>query len=152
MKISAINPILLFFLIALVCACNSGKGKMNPDVMKEEIASTEKEFEQAAKEKGIAEAFYDFADDRAVILRANDTLITGKENIKKYYQDAKFKNAVVTWTPSFVEVSADGSLGYTFGNYAWKNVDKTGKVTAFKGVFHTVWKRQPDGKWKYVWD
>jgi len=36
-------------------------------------------------EKGLAEAFYFFADDNAVILRGNDSLNYSKENIKHYY-------------------------------------------------------------------
>jgi ketosteroid isomerase-like protein len=29
---------------------------------------------------------------------------------------------------------------------------EAGEVGEYQGVFHTVWKRQPDGTWKYVWD
>lgn len=118
----------------------------------EEIAEAEMEFAAAAKSKGIAEAFYLFADDSAVIKRANDTLIKGKENIKLYYERTVNKKAQVTWSPDFVSVSADGSLGYTYGNYVWKVPGDSGKITEHRGVFHTVWKRQSDGSWKYVWD
>jgi ketosteroid isomerase-like protein len=103
-------------------------------------------------EKGIAEGFYFFADDSAVIKRQNDTLIIGKDNIKNYYANDFYKKASVLWTPDFIDVSDDGSMAYTYGKYIWTVNDDNGSVTEFKGVFHTVWKRQKDNSWKYVWD
>ncbi|MEI9943504.1 MAG: DUF4440 domain-containing protein [Chitinophagaceae bacterium] len=58
----------------------------------------------------------------------------------------------MTWTPDFIEVSENGDLGYTFGKYTWSTKDSAGQAQEYKGVFHTVWKKQEDGQWKYVWD
>jgi len=121
------------------------------ETYKQQIYKTEKAFEKMASDKGIAEAFYFFADENAVILRANDSIIKGKENIKKFY-DKKPKNATVNWTADFIEVSADGTLGYTYGKYSWKIKKEDGSTTESKGVFHTIWKKQTDNSWKYVWD
>lgn len=120
--------------------------------LKNDIFRTEKAFEKMVSEKGMAEAFYFFADDSAVIKRENDTLITGKENIRKYYEKRKTKNATLSWTPDFIDVSDCGTLGYSFGKYVWRSKDQNGNMIEHKGVFHTVWKRQPDKSWKYVWD
>jgi len=43
-------------------------------------------------------------------------------------------------------------MGYTYGKYIWSSTDPAGKPITFNGIFHTVWKKQPDGSWKYVWD
>ena len=119
--------------------------------IKQEIISTEASFQTMAHDKGIAEAFAHYADENAVIKRENDTLIIGKEAIRNYYLNKKLTTATVTWKPDFVEVSLDGTLAYTYGKYQWKiNEDNT--IKEYKGVFHTVWKRQDDGKWLYVWD
>jgi ketosteroid isomerase-like protein len=112
----------------------------------------EKDFEKMAAEKGIAEAFYFFADSNAIIKRQHDTLIKGRENIRNYYSADYYKTASVSWSPDFIEVAENGDLGYTFGKYLWQSKDSTGKTNDFRGVFHTVWKRQGDGSWKYVWD
>jgi ketosteroid isomerase-like protein len=150
------NQFLILFLvipsILLILSCGSGKKMPDVSVLKKEIVTTEKAFEEAARSKGIAKAFFEFADDSAVILRANDTLVKGKDGILKFYQNPVFRSATVTWRPSFVDVSSDGTLGYTYGNYCWKNRDKSGNYRELRGVFHTVWKKQKDGSWKYVWD
>lgn len=142
------KTVLIFFLILFV-SCNK---QSNPELSKQEVLDTEKSFEKMCAEKGIAEAFYLFADDSAVIKRQNDTLIIGKENIKKYYNKDFYKTASVNWTPDFINVSDDGTLAYTYGKYIWAAKDENGNISEFKGVFHTVWKKQKDNTWKYVWD
>jgi len=120
--------------------------------LKKEVFEAEKAFEKMAAEKGIAEAFYHFADANAVIKRENDTLIIGNDNIKVYYGKINDSNTTVTWTPDFIDVSDEGDIAYTYGKYLWKVKNEQGEPAEYKGVFHTVWKRQPDGSWKYVWD
>lgn len=139
------------FLI-VVCSCNSDKNQKTELQLKAEINETEKDFEKMVAEKGIAEGFYHFADPEAVIKRENDTLIIGKNNIRNYYSDPKYKTVSVRWTPDHVQVSKSGDLGYTYGKYVWTSKDSLGKEHVSTGVFHTVWKKQNDGSWKYVWD
>jgi ketosteroid isomerase-like protein len=139
----------LFFAGILFFSCSH---QINKEKLKQEVFNTEKSFEKMCAEKGIAEGFYYFAADNAVIKRQNDTLIIGKENIKKYYDKDFYKNASVKWTPDFIDVSNDGSMAYTYGKYVWTAKDENGKPSEFKGVFHTVWKKQNDNTWKYVWD
>jgi len=143
------TTLLYLSVLVIVTSCQHVKSK---DELKNEILQTEKAFQKMTVEKGIAEAFHFFADSAAVINRGNDSLITGKENILVYYTRKKLDHATVTWTPDFVEVSECGTLAWTYGKYTWKTTDKEGKPVEYKGVFHTVWKRQKDGSWKYVWD
>lgn len=117
-----------------------------------EINEAEKSFAKMAAEKGIAEAFWFYADSNATIKRQNDTLIHGKENIRHYYADPFYANAKVNWSPDFTHASASGDMGYTYGKYTWQVTDSAGNVSETRGVFHTVWKKQADGSWKYVWD
>ena len=142
-----------FFLfgvvLVLIFSCNTSVGK---ESLIKEIFNSEKAFEKMCAEKGIAEAFYFFADDSAVIKRENDTLIIGKEQIKEYYNKEFYKTAKVNWAPDFIDVSEDGTLAYTYGKYLWESKDEKGNDVEYRGVFHTVWKRQIDNTWKYVWD
>ncbi len=142
----------LLHLMPFIFVCITCNHSISKEEIKNEIFQTEKAFEKMTSEKGIPEAFYYFADENAVIKRENDSLIQGKENIKTYYKNRSIKNASVNWTPDFVDVSDRGDLGYTYGKYIWKIIDNEGKTIEYKGIFHTVWKRQKDNSWKYVWD
>ena len=144
------NAVLLFLVVICTTSCETKiKSKLE---LEAEVFKAENDFKNLSLTKGISEAFYTFADSNAVIKRENDTLIHGKENIKKYYSNQKFKKASVTWKPDFVEVSTDGAMAFTYGKYIWTVEDSLGNKKDFKGVFHTVWKKQKDGSWKYVWD
>jgi ketosteroid isomerase-like protein len=120
--------------------------------LKDEVLKTEEDFKNLAQTKGIQEAFYTFAATDAIIKMDNDSLIKGKENIKQHFGNPRFQKASVIWKADFVEVSADGTLAYTYGKYVWTAQDSLGNKKDFKGIFHTVWKKQEDGSWKYVWD
>lgn len=147
------KQVILVLTTVLLLGCSQkDKTKLDPEPIKKEVLKVEDDFKNLAQTKGISEAFYQFADDNAAIKRENDTIIKGKENIKLYYSDQKYASAKVSWKPDFVEVSEDGSMAYTYGKYVWKSKDFQGKEIEFKGVFHTVWKKQKDGSWKYVWD
>lgn len=144
----------IFILIAftsLVSSCSRLQENQSVKA-KEEITKAEKDFETMAAEKGIAEAFWFFADSNAVIKRGDDSIIRGKEAIRNFYSAAYFKTASVKWSPDFVDVSEDGTMGYTYGQYVWQSKDSSGKINEAHGVFHTVWKKQEEGNWKYVWD
>jgi ketosteroid isomerase-like protein len=151
-KISGLELFRTLFIIILILILAGCNNKPDGQKVKDEVSGVEKSFEKMCEEKGIAIAFYFFADDGAVIKRQNDTLIVGKENIKKYYSNIFYKTASVKWSPDYIDVSEDGTLAYTYGKYVWKSKDKNGNESEFKGVFHTVWKKQKDNSWKYVWD
>lgn len=114
-----------------------------------QIISTEHDFARMANEKGVAEAFYYFAADSAVIARGGK-LIKGKEKIKDYYINNLKPGTRLLWEPDFADVS--GNIGYTYGKYTHLVPDSTGNMKESHGFFHTVWKRQDDGSWKFVWD
>lgn len=145
-----IRNIYIYFISVAVLFTSCTKGK-NKDEYKDEIYAAEKAFERMTLERGIAEAFYFYADQDAVIIREGDSLVVGKENIKIYYERQNLKNAVVKWSPDFIDVSESGDMAYTYGKYTW-SFGNNGDTTRYNGIFHTVWKRQQDGSWKYVWD
>lgn len=129
-----------------VISCNK------PDVnkAKAEIFETELAFAQMVKDSGYVEAFYYFADDSAVIKRT--MLVKGREAIKAYLSNQNLSDVKLEWKPDFVDVASTGGLGYTYGNFTFYAIAQNGDTLESTGFFHTVWKKQPDGSWKYVWD
>ena len=86
------------------------------------------------------------------MIRQEGSLVKGPAEIEKYYTQRKTEGHQLEWTADFADAAASGELGYTYGKYVYKLTDSTGKPVEYKGFFHTVWKKQPDGSWKYVWD
>jgi ketosteroid isomerase-like protein len=138
------NWLVVFLMVLGSCTSTH----MDDEKSKLEVIQAEKDFAQMAKDKGNAVAFYEFADDSAVI-RRGPKIFKGKEAIRIFYSGQK-QSGELQWSPDFAYASGD--LGYTYGQFIYSEKDSTGKVNESKGYFHTVWKKQKDGSWKFVWD
>jgi len=141
----------LLFGFGLFVSCNGDRDILLLEKYKQEIRETELAFTKLAKEQGLKVAFTTYAADDAVLNRG-DKLIKGKKAIEEYYAKQKLDNVTLEWEPEFIKVAASGDLGYTYGPYMFTSVDSSGKETKSEGIFHTVWKRQGDGEWRFVWD
>jgi ketosteroid isomerase-like protein len=50
------------------------------------------------------------------------------------------------------DISASGDLGYTYGTFEFRSINKDGKPVIAHGKYTSIWKRQKDGSWKVVLD
>jgi ketosteroid isomerase-like protein len=141
----------LIFAFFILTACSTGINPAQIELAKKEIVQTEQDFETMAKEKGLSAAFSYFADSIATLSRGS-YVIHGKDSIRLFYLAPRYNGVKLNWKPDFVEVSASTDLGYTYGKYTFTTRDSTGLEISSKGIFHTVWKKQSDGKWRFVWD
>jgi ketosteroid isomerase-like protein len=141
--------ILIILLAPWFHACTSREDQV--EQWKDEIVETEKDFAAMAMKEGIPAAFVAFAAEDAVLMR-NNKLVMGKEALRESFAGTSNENASLSWKPDFVDVAASGDLGYTYGKYIYTLTDSLGNENVLEGVFHTVWKRQEDGSWKFVWD
>ncbi len=136
--------ICLLFLSFSIFSCKKSKNAIS------EITNTEIAFCKLAQ-TDIKTAFLAFADDSAVINR-NGAIIKGKVAISNYFNSNVLQLIELKWQPDFVEVSQCNDLGYTYGKYTYKTINNYGDTISGKGIFHTVWKKQPNGEWKFVYD
>ncbi|TLX75234.1 nuclear transport factor 2 family protein [Labilibacter sediminis] len=139
------------YLLSLCLFLPGCKSKPDIETLKKEIINTEKAFEKMAQEKGIAEAFKYFSADNAVILRDNK-IIKGKAAIFNTYNKPSYRSATLSWNPDFIEISDCGDMAYTYGKYIFTYINTQGDTIKNDGIFHTIWKKQKDGSWKFVWD
>jgi ketosteroid isomerase-like protein len=88
------------------------------------------------------------------VISRGGKLIKGKAAIADFCgKNLPVKEKVtLTWEPEFVDVSSSGDMAFTYGTFRHSVVDSAGKCASSTGIFHTVWKRQRDGSWKFVWD
>ena len=139
-----------FVLCLLLAACAPEVKDL--EEVKLEVAAAEKAFNDMAQEKSIKEAFLAFSAEDAVMNR-NGVMVIGKEAMADYFdRPSSFTDAKLTWTPEFIDVAQAGDMAYTYGPYSFTATDTTGNPIESSGYFHTVWKRQADGSWKFVYD
>jgi ketosteroid isomerase-like protein len=142
------NYVILLIIIFTSCI---NKLKIDTEIVKEEIKKAEEAFNAMAADKGLKEAFLSFATEDAVLNRGQN-LIKGKDAIANYFDSQSISDVKLSWHPEFVDVAKSGELGYTYGPFVFSGIDTSGNDINAKGFFHTVWKKQNDGTWKFVYD
>jgi ketosteroid isomerase-like protein len=100
-------------------------------------------FEEAQKS---AAAWANFAEEDAVMSGLN-----GREEIRARFEKVYAKPGFrLLWFPTGGE--AYGHFVITTGTYERHALDEKGKETVTNGRYVTVWHKQPDGSYLYVWD
>ncbi|MBK7872102.1 MAG: DUF4440 domain-containing protein [Saprospiraceae bacterium] len=150
MKKFAIAGLLLLTIMCSAFAQKKTK-KLDLEKAKSEVWQAELDFSALASKEGIMIAFYTNAAEDAVINRGGN-VIKGRDAIKAFYDKDNYKTAKLVWTPDFVDIAVSGDLAYTYGKFTFSGTGADGKEIKSEGIFHTVWKKQKDGSWKFVYD
>jgi ketosteroid isomerase-like protein len=92
-----------------------------------------------------------FADDARML--GKSAVLEGKAALRDVYK-AWFaqKDFKVEWAPLHAEISADGTLGYTFGRATVSYRDEKGEAHSETSRYTTVWRRMKDGSYKVAYD
>jgi ketosteroid isomerase-like protein len=118
----------------------------DPDV----LINVDIEFSKMSEENGMSEAFIFFADQDVVKLSQGEYPVVGKSKLSEAYSALDDSQMSLTWEPLKAELAQSGELGYTYGKYYFTTSDSVENTTT--GYYFSVWKKQPDGTWKYVLD
>jgi ketosteroid isomerase-like protein len=139
-------------LIVIIAAPNarplaSASAKATADTLRQ----LEGEFMKTAAERGSVGYMSFYADD-AVEVPNGGPIIQGKVNIAKGMGFLDQKDNHLTWTPVGADISASADLGYTYGTFEFRSIDKDGKPVVEHGKYTSIWKKQQNGSWKVVLD
>jgi ketosteroid isomerase-like protein len=138
--------LLLCLLMICVFAPTAAQTKDN-DL--KSMVETERAFSRMSEEKGTRDAFAAFIAEDGILFRP--TAVFGKKWMQEHPLPPSAKRPLLSWQPIFAAVSRAGDLGYTTGPWQFKQDIKDAKAAAF-GNFMTVWKKQPDGVWRFALD
>ena len=115
----------------------------------QEMVKTEQAFSKMAEEKNTRDAFMTFIADDGLLFRPG--AVNGKKWMIEHPVPPTDKKPLLAWQPSFAGMAASGDMGFTTGPWEFKGDIKDEKPSGY-GHFVTVWKKQPDGSWKFVVD
>jgi ketosteroid isomerase-like protein len=112
----------------------------------QEMVDADKAFSAASEKNGMKKAFLEYIADDAVLLRPGFMPIIEGDVIKflNAQEDTSF---TMTWEPKGADIAASGDMGFTYGVYKVATAD-----TTLTGTYLNVWRKQQDGKWKFVID
>lgn len=92
-------------------------------------------------------------DDEGAMLPPNAPIAIGKGAVRKSIAAAfAMPGYNLVWHIAKLDVAASGDFGITNGPYEFTYKDVSGKTIFDKGKSLTVWKKQPNGSWKVLYD
>jgi ketosteroid isomerase-like protein len=143
--------ILLFVIIAVpLFSCGLFKKKHDDSDNNDKriLMEADRAFSKLSEQKGMKNAFLEYIDANGVLLRPDHLPLLGADAIDYLIQqnDSAY---MLKWEPKTAVVAASGDLGYTYGVYVLKPGSKD---TLLYGTYISIWKKQSDGKWKFVLD
>jgi dipeptidyl aminopeptidase/acylaminoacyl peptidase len=128
----------------------SGRAEAQKTPTSDALLAADTAFAKLAAQKDAAEAFFAFAAEGATLLPAGEPPVKGREAIRQTM--TALSGSELRWVPIAAELSRSGDLGYTWGTYDYRAPTADGQTNSHHGKYVTVWKRQPDGAWKFVVD
>ena len=109
-----------------------------------EVADAERAFAESAARQNAKAAFLEFGADDAVIFNQQP------ENSRDYWMKRAAVDYLLKWKPSLIIVAASGNLALSTGTSIFALNKQTAPVAG--GEFATIWRRQPNGKWRFTLD
>ena len=112
----------------------------------QEIKDADIAMSNLATQVGFYRALLTYAEDSVIIPRQGKLPMMSKKEAETTWADRPVIKEL-TWEPIRVTVSENGDMGYSFGFSTYK-----GKDTVTYTNYCTIWRKQKDGSWKFVFD
>lgn len=115
------------------------------------LMEADRAFDRETAARGLDGWMNWFAEDARI--ETGKAVIEGKLALREYYSkmfaEREFR---IHWWPVQADISADGTLGFTFGRalISWR--DEKGEEQKRKSRYTTLWRKQKDGTYKVVFD
>jgi len=135
--------------IAAAAITTSGAASLQRDAVAE-IIDVERDFAQDSVRSGTKQSFLRYIAPDGVIFRPQP--VPGLETIRKDPDDNP-SEGFLDWWPAMAGVSRSGDLGFSVGPWHQHLTTAVANYpTDTYGYYCTIWRRQLDGRWKFVID
>ena len=130
------------FLIAVVALSACASAPRSNALDASAVVAAERVFAARAGEVGWIPAFREFVAPDAQLAQSAGYANAPAE-LASTPDDG---NRNLFWWPVFAGISRDGDFGFTTGAVSFDEAHTA------RGHYFTVWRRQPDGSWKWIYD
>lgn len=120
------------------------------DPVRRALRVADSTFSDLSYRLGTAFAFSNTIAPDGVVFGSPELLI-GPKAVRESF-DAQSDPASLAWTPVYADAAGSRDIGFTVGEYISTGRGPSGAAVQRFGKYLTVWKRQPDGTWKFVVD
>jgi len=116
------------------------------------VAAADSAWAAAANVRDL-EASVDAMTEDGTMFPPDQAPVVGRAAIKQYMTAAfSTPGFSVQWTTGEIRVASGGDLAYSFDRSRYTVPDSGGTIRTIHAKGVTVWRREPDGKWRCVAD
>src|SRR5207237_1587977 len=116
-----------------------------------QVRQADSAFALAADLQGTGFAFASFVAPQGIVFSGSEIVI-GTDAVRALYDEQQRAGGTLNWRPVFADAVESGDLGWTIGEYVFTGRGVNGSVVQRFGKYLTIWKKQPNGDWRFVVD
>lgn len=118
----------------------------------EEMLAADRAFAAMAAEDGVPAAFAAYADVRVRMFPDGAEPYQGRDALIARFS-AWPEGARLEWAPAEAVAAKGGDFGFTWGRFVYTGRGgEDGETVAEHGKYLSVWRKGPDGAWKFIAD
>jgi len=114
-----------------------------------ELLKTDRAWSTLAAANGPVDSVVAYWTSDARVILAGQPVLVGTDAIRQMIVGTRsIPGFHISWTPDSAVISPSGDFGYTYGTNRITAPDSTGKLRTAEGRYITVWRKEPDGRWR----
>jgi ketosteroid isomerase-like protein len=118
-----------------------------------DLLRTDRAWATLAAANGPVDSLVAYWTSDARVILAGQPVLVGTDAIRQMIAGTRAVPGFhISWTPDSAVVSPSGDFGYTYGTNRITVPDSTGTLRTAVGRYITVWRKEPDGRWRCTVD
>ncbi len=139
---------MLGMVLVVMAACN---GVGDREAVGRQLMEADRAFAAETAANGL-NGWLNWFDKQAAVFPRDRNVVNGLAAIRAFYEETGFDPTGLKWEPERAVVSDDGTLGMTYGTWTMVDPSVNGESEIARGKYMTVWRLNPEGKWRVVAD
>jgi ketosteroid isomerase-like protein len=147
------------YLVLVLAACSTSSSSdvphsdsVNIAQLRESVMQADRDFSSDFAKRRV-EGWVSWFDTAGVQVAPTGDTPRGHDQIRAHMtKNFGDSTRILDWRPVMAEVSNDGTMAYTIGDWDFYVRGKDSAASAGSGRYLTVWRRQADGSWKVLAD
>lgn len=131
-------------LLLLVPGFNLAAAESSTELLKSEVHNRETAFARSMADRDF-NAFLSFISTEAIFFNGNQPLIGLEAVSRSWAPFFEAEQAPFSWQPELIEVLESGTLAISSGPVYGPSGEPAGR-------FNSIWRKDPDGQWRVVFD
>jgi ketosteroid isomerase-like protein len=114
-----------------------------------DLLKTDQAWATVAAANGPVDSVVAYWTSDARVILTGQPVVVGTDAIRQMIAATRaIPGFHISWTPDSAVVSPSGDFGYTYGTNRITAPDSTGALHTAVGRYITIWRKEPDGRWR----